>query len=419
MTFVDVIRSIGLIWYLAIMTISFAGWLCTLFVYNQPTPDIHSESSGLTASIVSDEQTDESIGISILRPMLGLEPNLKDCLISSFTQKTTFPFEIILSVASPDDQAIPIAKQLIEEFPDVNAHLVIGEVVVGVNPKINNLVKSYEMSKYPILWILDSNTWTSEHTLQNSVQAFNNQIVKLVHHIPIVHSASSGKIGGLLDEVYMATMHAKMYAIINFLSPAPCVMGKSNLLRKSELPGDGLRGFGKYIAEDHLIAVHVWKGHGSHVLGKDCVRQPVENIGWAQYSARRIRWVRVRKYMTTVATLVEPFTECFLLGAVGASALANYVELRVWKLWLVHVIMWLCMDRLCYNRLRNHAHDQRPPFSPKVYSSMGRASWLAVWLIRESSALPLWLIAMSSDKIGWRGTWFVIHRDMTAHRVDV
>lgn len=358
--------------------------------------------------------------------MLGADPNLYECLASSFTQLTSFPFEIILSVADPQDPALAIANQVIAAFPEIDARVVVGDVSVGVNPKINNLVKSEKLAKYPILWILDANTWTSSTTLQHSLSYFTNPHVNLVHHIPIVHASLSHSgwdgLGGLLDDMYMATMHAKMYALINTLSPAPCVMGKSNLLRKSTLPKPtGLAEFSRYIAEDHLIAVHCWRGRGSHVLGLDCVRQPLSNVSWREYARRRIRWVRVRKYMTTAATLVEPFTECFVLGLIGAFSVSGLIgSSRCWKLWSGHVVAWLIMDRINYSALRSKPFDEHPPFSPpsSASSSMGVMQWIGVWLMREGSALPLWIIAMSSDKIGWRGSWFVIHRDMTAHRVE-
>ncbi len=37
------------------------------------------------------------------------------------------PFEILLSVADEDDPAIEIAKKILNEFPDIDATLFIGE----------------------------------------------------------------------------------------------------------------------------------------------------------------------------------------------------------------------------------------------------------------------------------------------------
>jgi len=64
-------------------------------------------------------------GVSILRPLKGLDANLYENLESTFTQE--YPnFEIILSVADEQDQALPIARDLISKYPNINSRIIIG-----------------------------------------------------------------------------------------------------------------------------------------------------------------------------------------------------------------------------------------------------------------------------------------------------
>jgi ceramide glucosyltransferase len=65
-------------------------------------------------------------GVSILRPLRGLDANLYDNLESSFKQSYS-TFEILCSVATADDQAIPIVRNLMQKYPDVDAQLIIGQ----------------------------------------------------------------------------------------------------------------------------------------------------------------------------------------------------------------------------------------------------------------------------------------------------
>lgn len=66
-------------------------------------------------------------GVSILRPLKGLDTNLYENLESTFTQE--YPnFEILLSVAEENDQALAVVRDLIAKYPNVNAHIVIGKV---------------------------------------------------------------------------------------------------------------------------------------------------------------------------------------------------------------------------------------------------------------------------------------------------
>lgn len=64
-------------------------------------------------------------GVSIIRPLKGVDLELADNLRSSFEQQ--YPkFEIIFSVASADDPAVPIVEQLMKEYKSVGSRLIIG-----------------------------------------------------------------------------------------------------------------------------------------------------------------------------------------------------------------------------------------------------------------------------------------------------
>jgi ceramide glucosyltransferase len=64
-------------------------------------------------------------GVSILRPLKGLDANLYENLESTFKQD--YPnFEILFSVADEQDDALPIVRELITRYPNVNAEIIIG-----------------------------------------------------------------------------------------------------------------------------------------------------------------------------------------------------------------------------------------------------------------------------------------------------
>jgi len=64
-------------------------------------------------------------GVSILRPLKGLDTNLFENLESSFKQD--YPnFEILLSLADEHDEALSVARELISQYPNVNAKVIIG-----------------------------------------------------------------------------------------------------------------------------------------------------------------------------------------------------------------------------------------------------------------------------------------------------
>lgn len=73
---------------------------------------------------------DEAPGVSIIRPLRGIDCNMHENLASSFQQD--YPrFEITFSVAQANDPAIQVVQDLMDKFPKVDARLVIGMVPQG------------------------------------------------------------------------------------------------------------------------------------------------------------------------------------------------------------------------------------------------------------------------------------------------
>jgi len=90
-------------------------------------------------------------GVSIVRPVCGLENFSEETLSSAF--RLEYPnYEILFCVAQPTDPVLPLVRSLIELHPEVPARLLIGNERVSVNPKLNNIVKGWLAASHP--WIV-------------------------------------------------------------------------------------------------------------------------------------------------------------------------------------------------------------------------------------------------------------------------
>src|SRR5262249_31049340 len=134
----------------------------------------------------------------------------------------------------------------------------------------------------------------------------------------------------------------------------------------------GIDFFSYNICEDHLIGDLLWRkkvaselpplnqNFGKHALVfSDLAIQPMAGMSVSAYIARRIRWLRVRKFTVTLATLVEPGTESFLCSAYGAFAITtlpwfqeNLGISQTWPafalVWLLSVSLWCIVDWTLY-----------------------------------------------------------------------
>lgn len=443
--------------------------------------------------------------VTILRPVKGLEPQLYECLAATFYQ--IYPREkltIYFCVSSRSDPAYPVLRRLISDFPDFDAKLFVEEEDpnlsghagdannLGPNPKIRNLSRGYREAKGDIVWILDCNVWVGKGVVGRMVDKLcgfgtaraHVKPYKFVHHLPIVVDSvgasateearglltagddSGGNMttiknesllsrglrtsGGRLEEMFMASSHAKFYTAINTVAVAPCIVGKSNMFRRSHLDyltslsstsNKGIDFFSQTICEDHLIGDLLWRKRvpeeeagekwGKHgIVFGDLAIQPMAGMSVRDYIARRVRWLRVRKWTVAIATLVEPGVECFLCSAYASFALTTlpwfYHTLSIpqtWTafaaLWLLLVLAWITVDRFVYFKIHSCASveldSDTPSFArpPAARSRRPAKEWFAAWIGREILALPIWVFAvLGGTTVVWRSKKFRVGMDM-------
>jgi len=373
----------------------------------------------------------------------GFDTNLPENLESSFKQD--YPnFEILFSVADEDDEALPVVHELISKYPDVNARVIIGAPLpmnkndsdrrvfsgdeeVGVNPKVNNLMRPYNEATHDILWVLDSNVAVAPGTLTRAITMLNGpstsqsipprRRIALVHHVPFAIS-NQVSFGAEVEEVFLNTNHAKMYIAINAVAVDSCVVGKSNLFRRSDLErldgtlvrrqnndgsrqGRGLAAFGRFIAEDNMIGLALWHELDlRHGLSCDVAYNALGYMSLSDYIRRRIRWIRVRKHMSLPATILEPFTESVMLSVMMATCLQFLTGISIRLFLPAHFFLWMLVDLDVYASLAGHP--------------LPRGKWrsfLVAWVVRELLAFPIWLLGVVGNEIEWRGRRYKIRRN--------
>ena len=381
-------------------------------------------------------------------------------------------------------------------------HVLSETVNMGPNPKIRNVSRAYREAKGDIVWIADCNVWMAKGVLGRMVDKLMgykvggaSQPYKFVHQLPIVvdlidysapltaegqsllddsseaHYPTEGheeevpevmaQGGGRIDEMFMTTSHAKFYSAINTLRAAPCAVGKSNMFRKSQLdqatdailnpklPQDknlptGVDYFSHNICEDHLIGEALWNtdfpGYKSHALvWGDIAVQPMAGMSVKAYAARRSRWLRARKYTVLSATILEPFTECFLFSTYMSFCLTTIPFFnqswgipQTWKAmaiaWFAMTTLWMLVDYLGYLYLHSggtvEVDENTPSFArgfgnPRGIKKRPFLEFLAAWIGREGLALPVWAYAVVfGNTVNWRGRLFYIHWDTTVEAVE-
>ncbi|RFU79283.1 ceramide glucosyltransferase [Trichoderma arundinaceum] len=392
--------------------------------------------------------------------------------------------------------------QILVENEDPILHGPEGRVnTLGPNPKIRNISRAYREAAGEVIWIIDCNVWVASGVLGRMVDKLMGYTAagapparpyKFVHQLPVVvdvvdyqqdSSAESQRFlgtaaetsalgnetlsqrlwkngGGRLDEMFMATTHVKFYGAINIVGIAPCIVGKSNMFRKAHLdqvtdpaqnpilPRDnerprGVDYFSHNICEDHLIGDLLWRskipGYSNHgIAWSDLVLQPMAGMSVSSYAARRVRWLRARKFTVLAATLVEPGVESFLCCAYFAFALTTLPWFnetfgipQTWSamalIWTLSILAWMTVDwhtfKLLHTGCTIETDQDTPKFafgssSPRGLPRRRFLEWLPAWIGREALALPIWTWAvLLGTTVNWRGKVFHVRLDTSVEEL--
>lgn len=398
--------------------------------------------------------------VTIIRPLRGLDTNLYYNLQSTLAlDYPTDRFQVIFAIQDTEDSALAVVESLLDErvggdpngkrrWNHVDTRIIINPQSIGTNPKINNLVKAVDEAKYEILWVVDATISMNGSMLARSVEALTTKShqlrsnhhtritpqdtahksrmlsehsaeysgVGLVHHLPhawVPNTTSQGTFGSKLEACYLNGVHGRMYLAINATGLESCVVGKSNMYRRSTInalrgPSDskqfttslkGLPAFSPYLPEDNLIAHGIMHQLGlSHAITSDLAMDCLGPMTIGDYIARRVRWIRVRKNMVLAATLVEPLTESIFLGMATSWAVQKLFGVPSLRFFACHEFAWILMDILVVTALKGEG-----------FAATDLVQWLYVWFCREALALPIWLKAMlGGNLVTWRGSTYKI-----------
>ncbi|KAJ2816762.1 Ceramide glucosyltransferase, partial [Coemansia erecta] len=91
-----------------------------------------------------DRPADSYPGVTIIRPIKGIDHGMQRTLESSFRQSYPGPVEILFAVEDPEDPAIEVVEEIMGRYPKAQARVLIGKDNVGINPKVNNMLKAFD-----------------------------------------------------------------------------------------------------------------------------------------------------------------------------------------------------------------------------------------------------------------------------------
>ena len=321
-------------------------------------------------------------GVTLLRPVCGLDTHDAETLGSSFRQD--YPdYEVIFCAPSAADPACALVRDLIAAHPDRQARLLTGQISRSGNPKLDNVWKGWDAARHDYVCMSDSNLLLPPDYLSTLVASWGPR-TGMVSSPPI--GIRPVGFGGALECAFLNCNQARLQFAAASIG-AGFAQGKTLLYHRPMVEAaGGLAELGRYLAED-VSSTKLVRRLGRRVsLPPLPYAQPIGRRSVAQVWDRQLRWSRVRRDGFALIFVTEIANGAVLPGLALATALQLSGGSWLWL--LAYLALW---------------------FGAEVVL-MIRAGWPHGW--RDIVALPLrdlllpalWVTTFRRRGFEWRGT---------------
>jgi len=327
--------------------------------------------------------------VTILKPVCGLEKNLRNNLRSACLQNYPI-FEVIFAVQSTDDPAIPLLKEIAREFDGGHVTVVTENRQAGANRKVNNLLGALAHARHDFLVISDSDVFLKPDYLRTIIPPLVDR--RVGYACTLYRAVGADR---WYEKMELLTYNADFIPSVIFAymtGASSFCLGSSVAFRRDSLKElGGLVTLADYLAEDYEMGKRLLRPGKKMVLRPYFVDVVVDLKDLSQWWHHQVCWdqkTRAAKplgFFANIVTRSLPFAllfAAFRMGdASGLAVLSGVLGLRL--VTAAAMLKWGLQDK---EGLRS----------------------LALLPLRDLAALGSWVLALTKKSVVWRGSKFTL-----------
>jgi len=322
--------------------------------------------------------------VSLLKPVHGMEPRLRECVESFFRQD--YPdYEILFAADEADDAALPVIREIAARYPKTNCRILVTGKPEFPNPPAYGFYRMSAEARYDILVTSDSDVEVAPNYLKEIVPPMLRPEVGML--TCLYRGKNAGGFWSGMDAIGMSVEMSAGVLTANLLEGMKFGLGPTIVTRKDSVAKiGGYETTGEYFSNDFVIGNFIEKAGYRVVLSRHVIDHVVPPMTFRRMWERQVRWAkgtrwsRPKGHFGTGLVFAMPYGLLGLVAGIAAghagwgfglfvAALAN----RVIEAW---AIGW------------GITKDPRARNSPWLYpvrDLLGFAVWCASYLDKRAA----------------------------------
>ncbi len=321
-------------------------------------------------------------GITVFKPLKGLEVTTRDCL-ESFLVQDWRPYQVLFGVPDPGDPVVSLLQDLQQSHPEVETEIVFCPRVLGLNPKISSLRQMEEKARYDLLVIADADVEVGPDFLSRVAAALQEPEAGLVS-FPY-RSGPARTLGAQLEALTIAADFIPAVATASVVEGIRFALGAAMALTRPALQAiGGLAPLADYLADDFQLGRRVADTGLKVRLLPYVVETQTPEMGLADYLAHQLRWARTYRVCRPKGYLAYGITH----------ALAFALALG----WATGAAPWAVALLLATLGLRGILAGVSARFCLRSHLS-GNTWWLLP--LKDLLSFVLWVLSFLGNRVIW------------------
>lgn len=333
--------------------------------------------------------------ISVLKPLAGVDEGLYENLRSFYLQD--YPqFEILMAVSTGDDPALPLARQIANDFPNVTTKILVTGEPPYPNRKVCSVDRMVAASSHDLLVMSDSDIRVTPDLLRVLAAEFQDPSLALT---TCPYRAVPGKsFWSRLEAIMMNTEFLSGILTARMLEGMRFAVGPTTAARKKLI--DAIGGFESlrdYLAEDFVLGQKAADLGFGVALSSYVVEHRIGSSNFRENSNHRLRWVRSTRRSRPAGYVGQLFTYPLPLALLLVAWATQWWPLLALTVILRTANAWVVAIRILRDPLTAH-------------------SW---WLVpvQDVMSFLFWFAGFFGNTINWRGKRFYLESDGTFRRI--